>query len=526
MSAAAPSTFPAGSWNHSFRVGTRLVWNDCKQGLRKHLSGATRRDKLLRAGGLLFGFGFFAMLHLGAFALFTYTWTSPSANKPDLIAGLSTSVWSFLLFVMLSGGLVRALVVLHEQDDSSLLLSSPVSPRAILAGRLFGNALQSCLVDGFIIIPYINIRVFTLGFHLNFLWGYAVWFALAIIVTSIDGLFSFGLIRWFGLKLARFLAQAVPFLLIFGVTVFAGSLSVSVSQMSADQAHMPPEMQAHFIALSHTPLVWIAKAAAGNSLYLAMIFGTAAALSMVTLLLTEAAFVEGAQDLVANVTAAREGTADAPFRPGVLRLEVGKNLRLVVRTPMMMVQCLAQSLMPIGIACVLGRDDIARGIAFFVVFAAGVLSGMFTIAAGTVEECDDLLVMSPNRVRLFRYGKMLSGFMWPLGLALLVAVGLFVDDEWSLATGVLLGGIPLGLASSICGETFATPVKPGTKPKLLADPIMMIPLLGMQIVSGLVAGACVFAAALSWPMLLLSLLGSYLVLVFAVGLAQLRKPLF
>jgi ABC-2 type transport system permease protein len=466
------------------------------------------------------------MLHLGAFALFTYTWASPSVNQPDLIAGLSTSVWSFLLFVMLSGGLVRALVVLHEQDDSSLLLSSPVSPRAILAGRLFGNALQSCLVDGFIIIPYINIRVFTLGFHLNFLWGYAVWFALAIIVTSIDGLFSFGLIRWFGLRLARFLAQAVPFLLIFGVTFFAGSLSVSVSQMSADQAHMPPEMQAHFIALAHTPLVWIAKAAAGNPLYLAMIFGTAAALAMVTLLLTEAAFVEGAQDLVSNVAAAREGAADAPFRPGVLRLEVGKNLRLIVRTPMMMVQCLAQSLMPIGIACVLGRENIARGVAFFVVFAAGVLSGMFTIAAGTVEECDDLLVMSPNRVRLFRYGKMLSGFMWPLGVALLVAIGLFVDGEWLLATAVLLGGIPLGLASSICGETFATPVRPGTKPKLLADPIMMIPLLGMQIVSGLVAGATVFAAALSWPMLLLSLLGSYLVLVFAVGLAQLRKPLF
>ena len=439
MSAAAPSAFPAGSWNHSFQVGTRLVWNDCKQGLRKHLSGTTRRDKLLRGGGLLFGLGFFALLHVCAFALFTYTGESPSANKPDLIAGLSTSVWSFLLFVMLSGGLVRALVVLHEQDDSSLLLSSPVSPRAILAGRLFGNALQSCLVDGFIIIPYINIRIFVAEhIQLNFLWGYAVWFALAIIVTSIDGLFSFGLIRWFGLKLARFFSQAVPFLLIFGVTVFAGGLSVSVSQMSADQAHMPPEMQAHFIALSHTPLVWIAKAAAGNPLDLAMIFSTAAALAMVTLLLTEAAFVEGAQDLVANFAAAREGTADAPFRPGVLRLEVGKNLRLVVRTPMMMVQCLAQSLMPIGIACVLGREDIARGVAFFVVFAAGVLSGMFTIAAGTVEECDDLLVMSPNRVRLFRYGKMLSGFMWPLGFALLVGVGLFVDGEWTLATAVFL----------------------------------------------------------------------------------------
>ena len=526
MSAAAPSAFSAGSWNHSVRVGARLVWNDCKQGLRKHLSGTTLRDKWLRAGGLLFGLGFFAALHLGAFALFTYAWASPSANKPDLIAGLSTSVWSFLLFVMLSGGLVRALVVLHEQDDSSLLLSSPVSPRAILAGRLFGNALQSCLVDGFIIIPYINIRIFTLGFHLNFLWGYAVWFALAIIVTSIDGLFSFGLIRWFGLRLARFLSQAVPFLLIFGVTFFAGSLSVSVSQMSADQAHMPPEMQAHFIALSHTPLVWIAWAGAGNPLYLAMIFSTAAALAMITLLLTEGAFVEGTQDVVSNVGAPRAGTADAPFRPGVLRLEVRKNLRLVVRTPMMMVQCLAQSLLPIGVACVLGREDAARGVTFFVIFAAGVLSGMFTIAAGTVEECDDLLVMSPNRVLLFRYGKMLSGFMWPLGIALLVAVGLFFEGEGTLAAAVLLGGIPLGLASSICGETFATPVKPGTKPKLLADPIMMIPLLGMQIISGLVAGATVFAAELSWPMLLLSFLGSYLVLVFAIGLAQLRKPLF
>jgi len=526
MDAFAPSVSPAGAWAYSFRVGASLVWNDCKQGLRKHLAGTTRRDQLLRAGGALFGLAFMAGLHFAAFALFTYTWLSPSENKAGLIAGLSTSVWAFLLFVMMSGGLVRALVVLHEQDDSSLLLSSPVSPRAILAGRLFGNALQSCLVDGFIVIPYINIRIFVLGLHLNFLWGYAVWFALAIIVTCIDGLFSFGLIRWLGLRRARFFSQAVPFLLIFGVTFFAGTLSVSVSQLSADQAHMPPEMQAWFIALSHTPLVWIARAAAGNATYLAMIFSTAAALAMITLRLTECAFIEGTQHLAEDAGSARPGTADAPFRSGVLRLEVGKNLRLIARTPMMMVQCLAQSLMPIGIACVLGRDDLARAVAFFVIFAAGILAGMFTIAAGTVEECDDLLVMSPHGAGLFRFGKMLSGCLGPLGVALLVGAGLLLAGEPLLAAAVLFGGIPLGLASSLAGETFATPVKPGTRPKLLADPIMMIPLLGMQIVSGLVAGLTVFAAAFSWSLLLLSLLASYLILVLAVGLAQLRKPLF
>jgi hypothetical protein len=526
MDAFAPSVSPAGAWAHSFRVCARLVWNDCKQGLRKHLAGSTRRDRLLRAGGALFGVAFMAGLHFAAFALFSYTWLSPSEHKGELIVGLSTSVWAFLLFVMLSGGLVRALVVLHEQDDSSLLLSSPVSPRAILAARLFGNALQSCLVDGFIIIPYINVRIFVLGFHFNFLWGYAVWFALAVIVTCADGLFSFGLIRWLGLRRARFFSQAVPFLLIFGVTLLAGTLSVSVSQLSADQAHMPPAMQAWFIALSHTPLVWIAWAAAGRPLQLVMIFSAAAALAMITLRLTERAFIEGTQHLAEDAGSAKPGSADAPFRPGVLRLEVGKNLRLIVRTPMMMVQCLAQSLMPIGIACVLGRDDFPRGVAFFVIFAAGVLAGMFTIAAGTVEECDDLLAMSPRGAGLFRFGKMLSGCLGPLGFALLLGAVLLLDGEPLLATAVLLGGIPLGMASSVAGETFATPVKPGTRPKLLADPIMMIPLLGMQIVSGLVAGLTVFAAAFSWPLLLLSFPASYLVLVLAIGLAQLRKPLF
>jgi ABC-2 type transport system permease protein len=526
MSALAPTFPPAISWFHSVRVCTWLIANDCKQGLRKHLAGNTRRDKILRIGGVCFGIAFLSGLHFGAFALVSYTWLSPTSDQPALMAGLSTAVWSFLLFVMLSGGLVRALVVLHEQDDSNLLLSSPVSPRAILAGRLFGNALQSCLVDGFIVVPYINVRIFTFGGHPNFLWGYAVWFALAVIVTCVDGLFSFGLIRWLGLRRARFFAQAVPFLLIFGVTLFAGTLSVSVSEMSVDQEHMPPEMQERFIALSHTPLVWMAKAAAGDPFYLAMIFSAAVALAMITLRLTERAFIEGTQNVDEHDSRARSGTADGPFRAGVLWLEVRKNLRLIIRTPMMTVQCLAQALMPIGIACVLARDDVARAVAFFVIFAAGVLSGMFTIAAGTVEECGDLLAMAPWRILRFRYGKMLSGFLYPLGIALFVGLGLLIMGEGTYAGAILLGGIPLGLASSICGETFASPVRPGTKPKLLADPIMMIPLLGMQIISGAVAGGTVFAAAYSYELLALSLLATYLVLLLAIGLAQLRKPLF
>jgi hypothetical protein len=528
MNNALAATAPfADSPINSFRAGLLLVWIDLKQGIRKHLAGNTWRDRLLQAGGALFGLAFLAGLHLAAFSLVIYTGASPSEDRSHLFAGISTAMWSFLLFVMVSGGLMRALVVLHEQDDSSLLLSSPVSPRAILAARLFGNALQSCLVDGFIIVPYIDIRAFAFG-QLNFLWGYAVWFALAIIVTCLDGLFSFGLIRWLGLRQARLFSQIVPFLLIFGVTFFAGSLSVSVAQVSQDAGNtrMPPAMQARFIALSHTPMVALARAAAGAPVYLAMIFGAAGALALITLRLTERAFIEGTQHLSENEATAPPGDADRPFRSGVLALEVRKNLRLIVRTPMMLVQCIAQVLTPVGIAFVLGRQDLGLALAFFSIFAAGVLSGMFTIAAGTVEECDDLLRMSPGGTQIFRLAKMFSGCLWPLGLACLAGLGLLAAGRTLQAAGVFFAGLPLGLAAAIVGETFATPVKPGMRPKLLADPIMMIPLFGMQITSGVIAGLTVFTASCSLPLLLLSLLAVYLLLAVAIGLAQLRKPLF
>jgi ABC-2 type transport system permease protein len=509
------------------RVAGAVIWNDIRQGLRKYQVGGTWGARVVQSGGALFGLLFLAGLHVAAYEVLSFVRHSPTDDPVHLTEGLNTAVWSFLLFVMISGGLMRALVVLHEQDDSNLLLSSPVSPRAILAARLFGNALQSCVVDGFIIVPWINVRVFIFG-SFSYLWGYPVWFAIAIVVTCIDGLFSFGLIRWLGMRRARLFSQAIPFVLIFGVTFFAGSLSLSVAQMNVagGNAHLPLSMQAQLILVSHSPLVIMARAGAGNAAALVTIFALAAGMALLTLRVTERAFVEGTQHLAESAGRTGPGRADRPFRGGLLRLEIWKGLRLMVRTPMMLVQCIAQVLTPVGIAFLLGKENPAGAVAFFAIFATGVLAGMFTIALGTVEECDDLLRMAPRPVRLFRFGKMLGGCFWPLSLALVTGGGLLVTGHPLEAAAVLFGGIPLGLASSVVGETFGHPVKPGVRPKLLADPIMMIPLLGMQISSGIVAGATVFAAAFSWSLLLRSLLGSYVLLVAAVGVVQLRKPLW
>jgi hypothetical protein len=165
-------------------------------------------------------------------------------------------------------------------------------------------------------------------------------------------------------------------------------------------------------------------------------------------------------------------------------------------------------------------------VAFFTIFAAGVLGGIVTIAAGTVEECDDLLHMAPRPHRMFRFGKIAAGCMGPVGICLLVGVVLLLVERPLEAGAVLLAGIPLAITGAIAGETFATPVRPGQRPRLLADPIMMIPLLGLQITSGLVAGLTVFAAAFSAWLLFSALLASYLLLAIAFGLAQLKRPLF
>jgi ABC-2 type transport system permease protein len=516
----------AASALHPWRVAFSLIGIDMKQGLRKHLASSSTRGWLLRSGGLVLGLGFFSALHLGAWTLVSFTRHAASAHPRELMTGLGAGLWGFLLFVMLSGGLVRAIVVLHEQDDSNLLLSSPASPRAVLAARLFGNALQSCLVDGFIIVPYLDVLIFGFG-QWRFLWGFPVWLALAVVVTCLDGLFSFGMIRWFGLRRARLLSQAVPFVLIFAITFGAGSLSVSIAKMNAASggAAMTPEMQAHFLALAHSPLAWFARASAGVPLDLAGLMIFTVLLAGTTLRLTERAFVEGTRHVNENVGPAAR-PRDGAFRSNMLLLEVIKSMRLVARTPMMAVQCFAQVLTPVGVAFVLGRDDPAAAFAFFVIFTAGVLSGMFTIAAGTVEEADDLLCMAPRPALLFRTGKMIGGCAVPLALVLAAAVALLAGGRVLDAAIVLGAGLPLGVTSSMVGETFATPVKPGTKPRLLSDPIMMIPLLGMQIVSGLVAGSATFSAEYAPEFVSLSLLAGYVILLFALGFAQLRKPLF
>ena len=105
--------------------------------------------------------------------------------------------------------------------------------------------------------------------HWECLWGYPVWFALAIIGHLYRRPFSFGLIAlaWIAKGTILFAGRALsfsslesPFLPVL--------LSVSMAQLDASENHQMhlPKMQAHFIALNHTPLsLGRIRASAGES---------------------------------------------------------------------------------------------------------------------------------------------------------------------------------------------------------------------------------------------------------------------
>ncbi len=181
-------------------IGLRIFQVDLLMLIRRHYTGSSVRARLLQLLATLSVLLVALIVHGMALGAVIYV-NRASLHAETTLEGVSALVWNFLIFVMTSGGLIRALIVLHEQDDTDLIISSPAPIRSILAARLFGNTIQSCTVDGFIIVPWINIMVLTHGFW--YLCGYPIWILLAMIVTSYDGLLTLSLVRYFGFNRAR-----------------------------------------------------------------------------------------------------------------------------------------------------------------------------------------------------------------------------------------------------------------------------------------------------------------------------------
>ena len=175
----------------------RLLWRDVRSG------------KLQAFSSLTFLGIAFVVMHAVTILMF-----SSMPRAPHI--GFEALAWFFVAFVMLGAGMNNAVTVLFERADFDLLLSSPVSPRAILLARLCAMTAAAALSVAFFFVPLLNGAA--IGLSPRYLYGYAAWALVATSVTCIGVWFTLVLVRWLGAPRARTWAQVIAALL--GATIY------------------------------------------------------------------------------------------------------------------------------------------------------------------------------------------------------------------------------------------------------------------------------------------------------------------
>ncbi len=339
-----------------------------------------------------------------------------AASGRTLPLAFETVIWFFFGFFMLGASMNHAVTVLFERADFDLLLSSPVSPRAILLARLTGMATSSALAVAFFLLPMLNGAA--IGLSARYLMGYVVWLQLATIMSCTGVWLTLLLVRWLGARRARIWVQVIAAL--FGATIY-----IVFQLQNAMPAELRHRMAETTKALASDPsATLVARAARGEALPLLILFGIAGCAALVTTRMLGRTFVTGIQEAgMVRVRKRRHGTFR--FSEGLIRATFRKDLRLILRDPLLLSRVLPSVFYLVPVLFPLhrlGQVGAAGILGPFAVFAALMLSGSLTLVAASGEEGWDLIRLSPASTVTLRIAKIAAGMALPTALVLLVGV--------------------------------------------------------------------------------------------------------
>ena len=328
-----------------------------------------------------------------------------------------TIAWLFFGFMMLSAAMNHAIKVLFERSDFDLLLSAPISPRAVLLARTAAMGAGAALSVALFLLPLLNGAL--LAVSPGYAAGYLVWLLLACTVSSAGVWFTLLLVKWLGPRRARIWAQVVAAVLGAGVYLVFQSQSFIRESLRS-------EFVSHALRLLDQPAVsFVARAGRGEPLPLLALAAVSVVFTALTTRLLARMFIGGVQ----------EGNAVAPSRKrvssrrhvfieGVARATFWKDLRLIVRDPLLLAQVLPSALyiLPaffglgqLGGVTLLGPVSLVLAVQFSLALTAVSASG---------EECWDLIRMSPTAELRLRLAKMAAGMALPMILSALLCLAL------------------------------------------------------------------------------------------------------
>ncbi len=425
--------------------GTWLLHHELRLAWRGF--GGIRLWILLIGGGVLW-----TALHLAAWSMLRGLANIDTASLPPLATAIAGGVFWLVASIMLSQSMAHSVAALFVRGDLDLLLSSPLSPRAVFMVRGVGIAVAASLLPAFMLLPFAHVGV-AVG-RPGLLAIYPVVASVALVCAAAGMALTMTLVKLFGARRAKTIAQIAAALI--GAGFFLLSQLQSILPRGMRDAFTPWLRQAlepGGVLGPESAWWWPVRAMQGELLPLLAVMLVAVGAFWLVVNLTWRRFASGMQESVSGGRARVRRAADsgAPvFRAGLTRVLLAKEWKLLVRDPQIISQTLLQVLYLVPMIFIGFRSDRTAWLLIpgFVVMAA-MLAGNLAWLTIAAEDAPELVGIAPVSLTRIRVIKALAAVLPVLALLLPLVVW------WSLrapaaATVLLLCSLGAMASAATC----------------------------------------------------------------------------
>ena len=365
------------------------------------------------------------------------------AALSDVMLWMAVGLWPIALLFAFNQAVNESVVILFERGDLDLLLSSPISSRAVFSVRLVSLALK--VFFGFMLVTVPTSIVAVLSGFPELLGIYPALISICLVAASFGMLVALGMVRWVGARRARSLVQflnlAASMVIILGTQVPNYLLSSGV-----DMSGVWQRMSAWFApgsAFDASSWVWFpARAILFDPVSVVLSLGLSGAIAILSVLALDQAFVQGMQQSMTRKKSARAGKERA-WRDGLSRVMLTKEWRTMRRHPYLISQVAFQIVLLLPLTWVLlqgGEDnsllDVGRVASVGLPFMGGQLSYALTYIVLSGEEAPDLLKSAPASSNKLRRLKQLAALI-PVWLLVLPAVIALITQGYAWRSAVV-----------------------------------------------------------------------------------------
>ena len=314
---------------------------------------------------------------------------------------LITGGLAFCFILMVSRSLNGIVQVLYTRADMDLLLSSPLAPKSIIGTRVGTVALTVTLEVAMLTWPFANMFVL---FGL-YSWSklYLLIPAIGMLATSLGVLLALTLFRLLGPRTTRIVGQVLAALIGMGVFLLSqlpnlmhhgpqrgpGNYGGFGALLSADAGHLGPLLiPARLVVAGYAPTVLFTFTSAG--------------LLLLTVRVLSGRFLRAATAIgsMGSGRSTRVSARPLRFRRSLRAVLIVKELRLIRRDPLLLMQLLQQSIYVLPLCLVLWRQPLGAAgrvpwVWLGMILVCGTLATALAWIPIAAEDAPELLTAAP-----------------------------------------------------------------------------------------------------------------------------------